>query len=148
MSQDAKPKPTKPEPAKIHVDAIEWTPAEGAVTRVRIKRLITRAHHGSELTQGVCVMDPGEATNLWSSATESDVGAGGHGGDQGGDHWYGPVEETYFCIRGRLKLIWDQGEIEFGPLDSVYLAPGWHYRLENVGEDEAFFVYNMTPSQE
>ncbi len=33
-------------------------------------------------------------------------------------------------------------------LDSVYLAPGWHYRLENVGTEEAFFVYNMTPSQE
>ncbi|MCZ6862678.1 MAG: hypothetical protein O7I42_20815, partial [Alphaproteobacteria bacterium] len=114
--------------------------AEDAVTRVRIKRLITRARHGSELTQGVCVMDPGEATNLWSSAAEPDVGAG--------DHWYGPVEETYFCIRGRLKLTWDQGEIAFGPLDSVYLAPGWRYRLENVGEDEAFFVYNMTPSQE
>ncbi len=145
MSQDAKPepaksRPTKPQPAKIHVDAIDWTPAEGAVTRVRIKRLITRARHGSELTQGVCVMDPGEATNLWSSAAEPNVDAG--------DHWYGPVEETYFCIRGKLKLTWDQGEIEFGPLDSVYLAPGWHYRLENVGTEEAFFVYNMTPSQE
>ncbi len=145
MSRDAKPepaksRPAKPRPAKIHVDAIEWTPAEGAVTRVRIKRLITRARHGSELTQGVCVMDPGEATNLWSSAAEPDVGAG--------DHWYGPVEETYFCIRGRLKLTWDQGEIAFGPLDSVYLPPGWHYRLENVGAEEAFFVYNMTPSQE
>ena len=45
-------------------------------------------------------MDPGEATNLWSSAVEPDVGDGDHGGD----HWYGPVEETYFCIRGRLKL--------------------------------------------
>ena len=144
MSQDAKPEPAKPRPAKIHVDAIDWTPAEDAVTRVRIKRLITRARHGSELTQGVCVMDPGETTNLWSSAAEPDVGDGDHGGD----HWYGPVEETYFCIRGRLKLTWDQGEIAFGPLDSVYLAPGWHYRLENVGEDEAFFVYNMTPSQE
>ena len=131
---------SRPAPAKIHVDAIDWTPAEGAVTRVRIKRLITRARHGSELTQGVCVMDPGEATNLWSSAADPDVGDG--------DHWYGPVEETYFCIRGRLKLTWDQGEIEFGPLDSVYLAPGWHYRLENVGAEEAFFVYNMTPSQE
>ncbi len=144
MSQDAKPRPAKPRPAKIHVDAIDWTPAAGAVTRVRIKRLITRARHGSELTQGVCVMDPGEATNLWSSAAEPDVGDG----DPGADHWYGPVEETYFCIRGRLKLTWDQGEIAFGPLDSVYLAPGWHYRLENVGAEEAFFVYNMTPSQE
>jgi hypothetical protein len=28
------------------------------------------------------------------------------------------------------------------------LAPGWNYHLENVGDEPAFFVYNMTPSQE
>lgn len=26
-------------------------------------------------------------------------------------------------------------------------APGWHYRLENVGAEEAIFVYNMTAPQ-
>lgn len=129
-----------PRPAKIHADAIDWTPQDKAVTKVRIKRLITRGRHGSELTQGVCIMDPGEETNLWSSAGETDVGAG--------DHWYGPVEETYFCLRGHLRLEWDEGAIDFGAMDSVYLAPGWHYRLKNVGEEQAFFVYNMYPSQE
>ena len=63
--------------------------------------------------RGSCVLDPGEATDLRSSAAEP-----------------------------------DGGEIEFGPLDSVYLAPGWHYRLENVSADAAFFVYNMTRSRE
>ncbi len=49
---------------------------------------------------------------------------------------------------GPRPLSGDQGEIAFGPLDSVYLAPGWHYRLENVGAEEAFFVDNMISSQE
>jgi len=129
-----------PRPAKVDVDALDWTPQDAAVTKVRIKRLITRGRHGSELTQGVCIMDPGEQTNLWSSSAEPDTAAG--------DHWYGPVEETYFCLRGRLRLEWDEGVIDFGPMDSVYLAPGWHYRLKNVGEEQAFFVYNMYPSQE
>jgi len=89
---------------------------------------------------GVSLMDPGEETNLWSSAPTNDVGPG--------DHWYGPVEETYFCIRGQLRLTWDDGEIDFGPNDAIYLAPGWHYRLKNVGTEQAFFVYNMYPAQE
>jgi mannose-6-phosphate isomerase-like protein (cupin superfamily) len=65
-----------------------------------------------------------------------------------GDHWYGPVDETYFVIRGHLELTWDEGVLELGPDDAVYLAPGWTYRLRNVGEEPAFFVYSMTPTPE
>ena len=129
-----------PKPTKIHKDAIDWRGAEEAPTKVRIRRLITRGRHGSELTLGVCEMEPGEETNLWSSRPENDAGPG--------EHWYGPVEETYYGIRGRLTLTWDEGTIEFGPDDAVYLAPGWHYRLKNTGDETAYFVYNMYPSQE
>ena len=89
---------------------------------------------------GVCEMEPGDKTNRWSSATDDDAGLG--------EHWYGPVEETYYCIRGHLTLEWDEGSIEFGPEDAVYLAPGWHYTLENTGAKTAYFVYNMYPAQE
>ena len=135
---------SKPSPAKIHVDAVPWRARDEAPTKVRIKRLITRGRQGSELTLGVCEMAPGEETNRWSSMPEDDTGPG--------EHWYGPVEETYFCLRGRLTLSWDGegggGEIEFGPDEAVYLAPGWHYRLRNGGDETAFFTYNMYPSQE
>ncbi len=130
----------EPRPAKIHLDDIPWRASEDAPTKVRIQRLITRGRHGSELTLGVSTLDPGERTNRWSSLPENDAGPG--------EHWYGPVEETYYCIRGTLSLAWDEGVIEFGPDDAVYLAPGWHYQLENTGDETAFFVYNMYPSQE
>ena len=129
-----------PRPAKIHFDAIPWRARDDAPTKVRIRRLITRGRHGSELTLGVCEMEPGEETNLWSSRQENDAGPG--------EHWYGPVEETYYCLRGQLTLAWDEGEIAFGANDAVYLAPGWHYRLRNSGSETAFFIYNMYPSQE
>jgi quercetin dioxygenase-like cupin family protein len=131
---------TEPRPAKIHYDEIPWKAQDEAPTKVRIRRLITRGRHGSELALGVCEMEPGEETNRWSSLPENDAGAG--------EHWYGPVEETCYCIRGDLTLTWDEGEIRFGPGDAVYLAPGWHYRLKNTGAETAFFVYNMFPSQE
>ncbi len=129
-----------PNPAKIHHDAIPWWSAEDAPTKVRVRRLITRGRHGSELTLGVCTMDPGEESCRWSSMPENDA--------RPGEHWYGPVEETYYCIRGELTLAWDEGEIEFSAGDAVYLAPGHHYQLKNSGGETAFLVYNMYPSQE
>jgi hypothetical protein len=51
--------------------------------------------------QGVCWMDPGEQTNTWSSRSADDTVPG--------DHWYGPVEETYFIVRGRLRFTTDVG---------------------------------------
>ncbi len=130
----------KPKPAKIHLDDIPWRESADAPTKVRIKRLITRGRHGSELTLGVSMLEPGDETNRWSSMPENDAGPG--------EHWYGPVEETYYGIRGNLTLTWDEGVIEFGADDAVYLAPGHHYRLKNTGSEPAFFVYSMYPSQE
>lgn len=129
-------------PRPVHVKLAELTPVDAgsAPTKVRINRIITRAEHQSELTQGVCWMDPGEQTNRWSSRESFDPAEA--------DHWYGPVDETYYVIRGRLRLTWDEGVFELGPDDTVYLAPGWTYHLENVGDEPAFFVYNMTPAQE
>lgn len=139
MSETVHPRPTH-----IRLDEVTPIPAAEAPTKVRISRLFTRERHGSELTQGVCWMDPGEQTNHWSSGQADNTSSD--------DHWYGPVDETYFIIRGHLRLSWsndeESGAFELHANDSVYLAPGWNYHLENVGDEPAFFVYNMTPSQE
>ncbi len=129
-----------PRPVRVKLADLEPVGADEAPTKVRIRRIITRAEHQSELTQGVCWMDPGEQTNRWSSRERFDA--------EEAEHWYGPVDETYYIIRGRLRLTWDEGVFELGPDDTVYLAPGWTYHLENVGDEPAFFVYNMTPAQE
>lgn len=129
-----------PKPSKINMDELPWRTGGAAPTQVRIKRLITRERNGSELTLGVSELAPGEESNRWSSMTEDDAAPG--------EHWYGPVEETYYCLRGHLTLTWDEGVIEFGPDDAVYLAPGHHYHLKNNGSETAVIVYNMHPSQE
>lgn len=133
-----------PRPTLVRLSDVSPLRAEDAPTKVRIHRLFTRAGDGSNLTQGVCWMDPGEKTNRWSSRPQDDMPEG--------DHWYGPVEETYFVVHGRLRLSWssdsEDGAFDLGPNDSVYLAPGWVYHLQNIGDEPAFFVYNMTPPQE
>jgi mannose-6-phosphate isomerase-like protein (cupin superfamily) len=113
-------------------------PANEAPTKVRIARLVSRERCGSNLLLGACWMDPGERTNVWSFEDEDLVAEG--------DKYYGPVDETYYVVRGRLRLSWNEGELDIGPNDAVYLAPGWSYRLENVGDEPAFFVYGMAPS--
>ncbi len=127
-------------PSVVPLSAVPPTPAAEAVTGVRIARLITQKRSGSNLTQGCSWLDPGEVSKAWTSTEER--------GPNSGDHWYGPVLETYFIISGHLQLTWDEGVLDLNPHDSVFLAPGWRYQLANVGDEPAFFVYNMTPSQE
>jgi mannose-6-phosphate isomerase-like protein (cupin superfamily) len=125
-------------PQIVPLDSVPVIPADEAPTKVRIARLVTREGSGSNLLLGACWMDPGERTNAWSFEEEDRTGAG--------DKWYGPVDETYFVVGGRLRLTWDEGELEFGADDAVYLAPGWTYTLENVSDEAAFFLYSMAPS--
>jgi mannose-6-phosphate isomerase-like protein (cupin superfamily) len=128
----------RPRPQVVPLAAVPVVPADEAPTKVRIARLVTRERHGSNLLLGACWMDPGEKTNIWSFEDEDRT--------KPEDTYYGPVDETYFVIRGRLRLTWDEGELEIGPDDAVYLAPGWTYELENTGNEPAFFVYGMAPS--
>lgn len=128
----------KPRPQVVPLESVPVVPADEAPTKVRIARLVTRERCGSNLLLGACWMDPGEETNNWSFEEEDRTAEG--------DHYYGPVDETYFVFRGRLRLTWDEGELEIGPNDAVYLAPGWTYRLKNVGDEPVFFVYGMAPS--
>ena len=128
----------KPRPAVVPLHSVPVNPADEAPTKVRIARLVSRERCGSNLLLGACWMDPGEETNTWSFEPEDTT--------REGDKYYGEVDETYFVVRGRLRLTWDEGELDIGPNDAVYLAPGWRYHLKNVGDEPAFFVYGMAPS--
>lgn len=130
----------KRSPTVVNMNSIPTIPAEEAPTKVRIRRLVTRKANGSNLLLGVCFMDPGDETNVWSFKERDDTGAD--------DKYYGPVDETYFVFRGNLELKWDEGTLELGPGDAVYLAPGYDYHLKNVGTEPAFFTYSMAPSPE
>ena len=125
-------------PQVVPLDSVPVIPAEEAPTRVRIARLVTRERCGSNLLLGACWMDPGEETNVWSFEAEDRTGEE--------DKGYAALDVTYVVVRVRLLLTWDEGELEVAPDDGVYLAPGWSYRLRNIGDEPAFFVYGMAPS--
>jgi mannose-6-phosphate isomerase-like protein (cupin superfamily) len=128
----------RPRPQVVPLESAPVTPAAEAPTRVRIARMITRERQGSDLLLGACWMGPGEESSAWSFEEEDRTAPG--------DHWYGPRDEVYYVIRGRLRLSWDEGDLEVGPDHAVYLAPGWTYRLKNEGDEPAFFLYAMAPA--
>ena len=116
------------------------TPAlEGASSPVAIKltRLVTRANSGSDLMMGVAEMQPGECSAWFSFAAEKPAGD---------ETWYGPIDETFFVVRGRLRLEWQGGAVEAGAQEAVYCPPGRRYRIVNPGAEASFIVYAIAPA--
>ena len=123
-------------PTVVNMNSVpSMSPEQSLLKHIRLRRLITKPAHGSNLLLGVGFMDPGEETNAWSVREIDDTGPD--------ESYYGPADETYFVFRGNLLLKWDDGELEIGPGDAVYLAAGYKYQLKNVGIEPAFFVYNL-----
>lgn len=121
-------------PTKIPLSSVPIRPwhVEGAA----IARILTQGEHGANFMVGVTWMEPGIESEWWSFEFE-DTGEG--------ERYMGPHHEMYFGIRGQLRLTWTDGAIDFGPDDTVFLAPGWRYRLANIGTEPAFFVYCVHP---
>lgn len=131
---------SRPRPMVVPLQSVPPVPKEKAPTKVRIARLVTKKRCGSDLLIGVAWVEPGKKTNWWS--TESDDNTNSD------EHWYGPLDETYYVLRGRLRLAWSEGVLEFGAEDAVFLPAGWRYELENIGKDEACLVYSFYPTPE
>ncbi|MGH2594418.1 MAG: hypothetical protein ACRDH7_00440 [Actinomycetota bacterium] len=130
----------RPEPKVVPLDSVPPVSREAAPTKVRIARLVTNERCGTDLLMGVCWMEPGDATNWWSTEDTDSTAEG--------EHFYGPLTEAYFVLKGRLRLSWSKGALEFGANDAVSLPKGWRYQLECIGDEPAFLVYSFTPPPE
>ena len=136
------PKP----PALIRDREIDWEPYPAFDGHFRIKRHISREGQGSELGLGVCALEPGQSTVWWSfiaGDTSEDVRM------SFGDRAY----EAYYVLDGGFTFHWQdadgiEDEVEAGPGDVFYFAPGWRYRVENTGGTIARFLWCMAPSAE
>lgn len=105
---------------------------------IRLTRLITRANSGSGLMMGVAEMRPGKRSRQFSFAHENDAAPD--------EAWYGPIDETFFVVRGRLRIEWDGGAVEAGPSEAIHCPPGRKYRMVNPGDEASFIVYAIAPA--
>lgn len=125
-----------PRPHVVALGAVPITPAHSWPENLDVANMITQGEHGSDLLLGAAWMEPGQVANPWSFEDDDP-------GIDGLTH-YGPTHETYFVLQGRLRLSWNGGELEAGPNDAVYLAPGWRYELSCI--ERCFFLWSMTPA--
>lgn len=111
-------------PQLVHLEDVPVVPIGGPSSGVRLARIITESDHGSRLMLGVHWLEPGSRHPAWI---------------------FPEREEVYFVISGRLRLKWDEGWIEAGPNDTLFLPPDRHYQYENIADEGAFFVYAIYP---
>jgi len=102
---------------------------ETADGRFKLGIAIDEASHGSLLWFGFGRIKPGAESVSWETSTET--------------------HEAYYVGAGTLKIGWsgpNVGDSLVCAGDCFYFAPNHRYTLENVGDDEAFFVYGWTPA--
>jgi mannose-6-phosphate isomerase-like protein (cupin superfamily) len=128
MTLDA---PSPRAPAVVRLQDVDVLQPDQTPAGVRLARIITKGDTGSDMLLGACWLAPGEVTTF----DLSDPGNGPL-----------PAQEIYFVIRGRIRATYGDGAVEVGAEEAIWFAPGREYRVEGVGEEEAFLVYVVAPA--
>jgi len=127
-------------PGLIRNDDVPWEdiPANGSA--VRLKPLVSPEPRGSTLGMYLTELPPGHTTVWWSFLADDDSAPSRIClGDR--------RHEAYFVLAGRLRMTTrdvkgHEEAAEAGPGDSFYLAPGYRYRVSNVGNQPAVFLFS------
>jgi enoyl-CoA hydratase len=127
-------------PRAIPMTAVPLLQGETSPVSIRLSRMITKKNTGSRVMFGVAQMFPGERSLVFSFLDSDDTTQG--------EIYYGPVDEMFFVVRGRLRVEWDDMAVDAGPNETIYLPPGHKYRMVNPGDEEAFIVYALSPCVE
>lgn len=130
--------PERPEPRKTAMNEVPLLEGETSPVSIRLSRMITRATSGARVMFGVAQMHPGERSKMFSFLAHDDTSAD--------EAYYGPVDEAFFVVRGRLRVEWDGGAVEAESNEAIHCPPGRKYRMVNPGSDEAFIVYAIAPA--
>jgi enoyl-CoA hydratase len=125
-------------PIVVARNAVPLLEGKSSPVGIRLSRMITRENTGSRLMFGIAQMAPGEQSHVFSFCEDDDTTPD--------EVFYGPVDETFFVVRGKLRVEWDAGAVEAGPEESIHLPPGRKYRMINPGAEDAFIVYALAPA--
>jgi hypothetical protein len=131
MSSTAHRKPALIKAKDIPATVFPETPA------ARYCRIVSHHDHAENLLFGVYTLGPHED-------------AGWYGNGIPGLRGYGPADYVYFVLSGQLQVGWadtdgNEGALDAGPEEAVYLAPGYRYAARNVTDYPVRVIYCMTP---
>lgn len=70
-------------------------------------------------------------------------------GEKGAPHAHEDCEEFMFILKGRAKVVREDGSFEFAePFDLIYAPPKVKHSIENAGEEDLVFVWIYSPPGE
>lgn len=118
-------------PAVARLNDVEVLQPDEWSGGIRLARLITRGATGSDVMLGVCWLAPGESTAFELAAKVGQQVA---------------AQETYYVVRGRVRVLFDDEEFEAGSDNAIWFAPGYSYVVEAIGDEETFIVYTVSPA--
>ena len=90
---------------------------------------------------GVCHMQPGDETCVFSLEADDDGTA---------PHHYGPSDEFYYILEGEFTVWWgtDASALDASYVlrkgDCAYYPTGWKYKVRNTGDVAGKFFYFMS----
>jgi len=90
---------------------------------------------------GVCHMEPGQETCVFSLEEEDDRTA---------LHYYGPADEFYYILEGEFTLWWGKDASNLDNYfilkkgDCTYYPSGWKYKVKNTGNIPGKFFFILT----
>lgn len=129
-------------PGLIRNEDVPWEDVPADDGAIRLKSLVSPKPRGSKLGMYLTELPPGHTTVWWSFLSDDDqvpnricFGNSRH--------------EAYFVLAGRVRMTTcdrkgNEEDAEAGPGDSLYLAPGYRYRVSNVGNRPALFLFSTT----
>jgi ethanolamine utilization protein EutQ (cupin superfamily) len=123
-------------PCAVELNALPVIPAAQAPSGTAIARLITKRDTGSDIVFGASWMEPGDQSFEWTMTDET----------ESGDRPSVAGQEIYYVVRGRLRVTWDDGELEAGPDAAIYFPPGWRYQVTAISDEPVFLVYALHPA--
>lgn len=93
----------------------------------RIKPMVTGEDHGSSVTMGTFVLEPGQVSRFELP------------------HPSGMREEIYYIITGELEVADGEAHIVAGPGDAVFFPPGGSYEVRAHGNLATSIVWSGYP---
>jgi mannose-6-phosphate isomerase-like protein (cupin superfamily) len=102
----------------------------------QIRDLVSPDACGSGFRFGVAQLEAGEEAK-WSFEERDDTAED--------EAFLGTCESAYFCLQGKLRLNWGDGQsVDLRPDQALYVAPGRRYRLQSLGDETARIVFVTT----
>lgn len=127
-------------PGLIRNQDVPWEDYAGDDGAVRLKSLVSPETGGPRLGMYLTELPPGHTTVWWSFLANDDSAPN--------RICFGERRrEAYFILAGRVRMTTcdrkgREEDAEAGPGDSLYLAPGYRYRVSNVGNQPAVFLFS------